>query len=111
MTKKTNFNGRKFQLWRYTVTHNVLMLVSTKDMGYETRICVLFAGVEFLELATMMSIDEIREPSDAGEELRRYEIISGERTFAISAEFMQVEEDFGDYNAANIYDRYFSLKD
>lgn len=45
---------RTFQVWFYTVGMRRLILRSTKNEGYSTRIDVLFQGVAHLTLPTLM---------------------------------------------------------
>ena len=45
---------RKFEVWRYTVTHGQLLLRSNKGRSEQTRIEVLFRDVAFMALGPLM---------------------------------------------------------
>ena len=54
MTKENiiQFN-RKFKVWGYTVSHGQLLLRSTKDNDYPTRVDVLFKNVIFIQIPVL----------------------------------------------------------
>ena len=52
---------RQFQLWRYTVSHSQLLLRSNKGDDYSTRLEVLFKGVDWMSLPTILDGLEIGE--------------------------------------------------
>lgn len=45
-------SDRKFQVWKYTVSHAMLLVRSVKDDHHSTRIDVLFVAVEHLDIPT-----------------------------------------------------------
>lgn len=53
------FPGRRFQLWRYTVSHGQLLLVSTKGDVHPTRCEILFKDVARVDLPTLLDDVEI----------------------------------------------------
>ncbi len=58
-TLPVRFPGRRFQLWRYTVGHARLLLVSTKDDVHRTRCEILFGNVARMDLPVLMDDVEV----------------------------------------------------
>ncbi len=56
---------RRFQIWKYTVGHQQLLLRSTKSSSSRTRIDVLFKGVAQFHLPTSFTGLSIAEGTDA----------------------------------------------
>ena len=55
---------RRFQIWRYTVSHSQLLVRTTKTEEFPTRIDVLFKGVKEFHLPTAFDGLSIMEASD-----------------------------------------------
>ena len=55
-------SSRRFQLWRYTVSHGQLLLRSTKSSSEKTRIDILFKDVISLNLKSLL--DGLRIETD-----------------------------------------------
>lgn len=55
---------RKFQAWRYSVSHGQLLLRSTKDENHGTQVDVLFKNVVFIQLPACFSGLRISEMPD-----------------------------------------------
>jgi hypothetical protein len=45
-------SGRRFQVWKYTVSHAMLLLRSVKDDDHDTRVDVLFVAVSHIDVPT-----------------------------------------------------------
>lgn len=45
---------RRFELWRYTVSHGQLLLRSNKSNEHSTRVEILFKGVHAMNLCSLM---------------------------------------------------------
>ena len=58
-------SGRHFQMWKYTVSHAMLLLRSVKDDDQQTRIDVLFLGVSHVQLPTSFDGLRIERVGDA----------------------------------------------
>ncbi len=100
----TRFDGRRFQMWRYVVSHSWLLLMSPKDEIRETRVCILFVGVRHIDLPHLLAIDEIRDHTLAeGEHF--YELVARDGAYRINALGMTVETDAFDWNAPTIFER------
>jgi len=56
---------RRFQLWRYNVSHRQLLLRSTKEPDVPTRVDVLFKGVAAVKLCVEYSSLTIRKATSA----------------------------------------------
>ncbi len=64
-----SFITRKFQIWRYTVSHGQLLIRSTKSDSVSTRVDVLFKGVLSINLPTLfngLTVEELRS-AEAGD--------------------------------------------
>jgi len=62
MTDKTaSWPNRKFQIWRYVVSHRQLLLRSPKSESASTRVDVLFKDVSFMCLSADLSGLSIQE--------------------------------------------------
>ncbi len=53
-TKPLLSSKRRFQVWLYTVSHRQLLLRANPDASSEERIEVLFKGVEWFQLPTVL---------------------------------------------------------
>ena len=56
---------RRFQIWKYTVSHSELLVRSTKSTEFSTRIDVFFKGVTEFHLPTIFTGLSVVEVSDA----------------------------------------------
>lgn len=65
MSKTIVSSDRLFQMWKYTVSHQQLLLRSTKSPDFPTRIDVFFKGVEQFHLPTILEGLFIREATEA----------------------------------------------
>lgn len=54
MTDNADFPNRRFQLWRYTVSHRHVLLRSTKRNPADTRVDIAFKDVALLCLPTIL---------------------------------------------------------
>jgi len=52
-------SGRVFKLWDYSVSHKQMLLRSPRTPDIKTNIDVVFWGVEFIEIATVLAGIEI----------------------------------------------------
>jgi hypothetical protein len=64
MPKEIIRSERRFQIWKYTVSHCSLLLRSTKSDGFPTRIDVFFKGVKEFHLPTIFTGLSITEASE-----------------------------------------------
>lgn len=55
---------RSFQVWRYSVSHGLLMLRSNMDGDFRTRIDLLFGDVYWIKIPTLLRGVRIREASE-----------------------------------------------
>ncbi len=62
-----SFPARRFQVWKYGVSHAQLLLRSTKEQGQRTRVDVAFKNVQALKLATSIEnlVVRLASPEDA----------------------------------------------
>jgi hypothetical protein len=62
---KTNFDSpRRFQIWEYRGGHSQLLLRSTKETGFATRIDVLFKNVSVMNLCSTLDGISISEATE-----------------------------------------------
>jgi hypothetical protein len=61
---KTSFVGRKFQFWQYRVSHGELLVRSPKDAVHPRNVDLMFAGVEYVDLARFLPDLEVDEPNN-----------------------------------------------
>jgi len=99
--------GRRFVVWSYTPTHSTFLLMSTREFGYDTRVCLLFEGVEFLSIATDFICDNFAQGE--GSMPRIYYFTAGDRRFEVRAADVRYEQDSGAYDDKNIFDRTFKV--
>ena len=57
--------GRRFQVWRYTVSHGQLLLRSNRDDRHATRCEILFKDVARMDLPTLIDDLEIDAAAEA----------------------------------------------
>jgi hypothetical protein len=99
---------REVQMWRYNVSHQQLLLRSTKDDGVATRIDVLFKGVKMLQLPTTMTALEIVGTQPIGGDYRRYTVrFAGGEGYVVALVAL-VAEDEGMYGDPGMFDNSFS---
>lgn len=60
-----DLRNRRFRVWDYRVSHDQLLIRSPRSEHQTRNVDVLFAGVEYLELATMFEELEIAAPTNA----------------------------------------------
>lgn len=60
---------RLIEVWRYTVSHRQLLLRSSKDNSYSTRLEVLFKDVAFIAVPPVMRGMMITKCGTTGDEL------------------------------------------
>ena len=64
---------RQFRLWDYSVSHNQMLLRSPRSPEVPTNIDVVFWGVQYLEMPTMLDGIEMGEAtSDESEAMERF---------------------------------------
>jgi hypothetical protein len=57
---------RHFQIWQYTVSHSQLLLRANPDRASRKRVEVLFKGVEWLQLPTVLEgLTVVEDPTNA----------------------------------------------
>jgi hypothetical protein len=64
-TLPIRYPGRRFQLWRYTVSHGQLLLRSNKSEAHHTRCEIFFKDVVRMDLPTLMDEVEVDVAADA----------------------------------------------
>lgn len=99
---------RRFELWRYTVSHGQLLMRSNKGVGAETRIEILFKDVGFMALPTLLEGLAISECAADAEGVPSrpalppgqswYRIESGGGDFYVAAGSVTVNEDALEYD-------------
>ena len=90
--------GRRYQLWEYTVSHRQLLLRSVKGRGNASRVDILFKDVQRLEIDPLMTSLHIEElPRLDGESYSRWRLSYEEGTGVIVAGIMVEGEDEGEY--------------
>lgn len=57
--------SRRFQMWRYAVGHGQLLLRSTKDPDFSTRVDVLFKNVAAIHLPTILAGMTVSDATDS----------------------------------------------
>ena len=103
LAKREEFSGRTFQVWAYSVSHQSLLLRSTRENPHPTRVDVLFKGVARLSLPTTLTELAIQQADettgDQDQPTTRWAIAgSGEHGFvdALSAFIHEDELEFHD---------------
>jgi hypothetical protein len=92
---------RRFQIWKYTVGHNQLLLRGTKSAECPTRIDVLFKGVEEFHLPTSFTGLSITEASET--EARKLCNLGRSLSFGKNVKVFKIQgNDFVGYVAALI---------
>lgn len=91
--KKIEIN-RKFRLWDCCVSHDQLMLRSAKGNEYENNIDIVFYGVKYVNIKTLMNINIINEEKsdDHGDNLYLYRIICDKEEFFIASVGVSIQE-------------------
>lgn len=94
------FGDRRFELWAYSVSHQSLLLRSTRVDGTGSRIDVLFKGVTRLSLPTTLDALSIEPdpkspsiPPLGGEETNRWVLVSRSGRGFIDAVTAAIHED------------------
>jgi hypothetical protein len=65
-TKPLLSSKRRFQVWRYTVSHSQLLLRANPDPSSQERIEVLFKGVDWFQLPSVLDgLTVIEDPGNA----------------------------------------------
>ena len=85
-------SDRKFQLWRYTVSHGQLLLRSTKDDDHPTRVDVLFKNVHAIDLPASMDGLHIHKVGP-----QSYRLRGNDWEGQVQAGVLAVAEDEGSY--------------
>jgi hypothetical protein len=86
-------SDRRFQMWRYSVSHGQLLLRSNRDNDHATRIEVLFKAVDRVELPTLMHGLRVRRDS------QRFMVGGQEWQGSVDALVMFAMEDAEDFAA------------
>lgn len=98
-------SARTFRLWEYRVSHDLLLLRSPKNDQYRTNADVIFRGVEYVELPSLLKGLAIRRgdtTNDATNEQPPAEqrvvvsVVSGGRRYSIVATALLTRESAGD---------------
>jgi len=105
MEKDVFSSDRPFRVWDYLVSHDQLLLRSPKIKGYKKNIDIVFFGVTYIQLHTVLSGVNIREicPSDSEvddsikqhlshESNKLFEVLSSNERYLIIAAFVRVFE-------------------
>jgi len=82
---------RRFQMWKYTVSHKMLLLRSVKGDDHPTRIDVLFVGVSHVVLPTAFDGLRIERSGDD------FRLAGSDWEGSVVALNMAHEEDNGEY--------------
>lgn len=104
--------GRRFELWRYLVSHGQLLLRSNKGDGHARRIDILFKNVKRMDLPTLMDDVEITIATEdqvpaAARDLGSHRAAGGGIVYRVAgrgfagyvvAGFVGVVEDDGEFN-------------
>lgn len=85
-------SGRRFQVWKYTVSHSMLLIRSTRDEANSTRIDVLFKPVGRLDLPTSFDGLVIERAAPG-----RYAVSGPGWSGYVEADTVAVAEDEGEY--------------
>ena len=83
---------RRFQVWKYTVSHSMLLLRSTKTDQHPTRIDVLFKPVKRLDIPTVFDGLTVER---SGEDL--FTLSGAGWSGTVEAVTMALAEDEGEY--------------
>ena len=78
--------ARPFQMWFYNVSHRRLLLRSTKQNRFSTRVDVYFEFVEAMHLPTSidgLSITELTEPAEISDFLAKFRLQTVEKIFVL----------------------------
>jgi len=116
-----NFD-RRFQIWRYTVSHAQLLFRSTKSELLSTRIDVLFKGVISIKLPTLfdgLRVQELGDATDGDPTVmlgawdplnRRFYEVSGNsyRGYVVAAAVFWAEDD-GEYYSPSQFESSMNL--
>lgn len=96
---------RRFQVWTYLVSHSQLLLRSTKEDGYSTRVDVLFRDVVWVSFPTLFDGLKICEgawpswiPEDLKEGRKSFQILSQEVSCFVVSGSVTVLEDEGAFH-------------
>lgn len=89
---------RRVQVWRYSVGHSELYLMSPKAGEHLTRWCALLKPAKFISLPTIFDCDRVRSVVQGDD--TRFEFVCGAEThFVIASAFFHAEDD-EEYDAA-----------
>ena len=110
-TETVKLEGREFQVWDYSASHRLLLLMSTMEMGYKSRVCILFAETREIRAPTTLEIEEIRFDPLSAAAPRIFQLLARRRQYSIEAASMFVDEDDGRYDSPTIFDRWLSNTD
>ena len=56
---RIELKNRIFKIWKYSVTHSMLLLRSPKNSEYPTNIDLIFSGVKFIKLPNIFKGNSI----------------------------------------------------
>lgn len=84
-------SDRRFQVWKYTVSHAMLLLRSVKDDDHDTRVDVLFVAVSRIDVPTTFEGLRIERMGD------EFRLAGADWQGSISAGNVAYAEDHGDY--------------
>jgi hypothetical protein len=90
MEDKIFSSDRPFRVWDYLVSHDQLLLRSAKIKGFERNIDVIFFGVSYIQLHTVLSgvtISKIDPPDEevAYESIKKYLKHEGNKLFQVAS--------------------------
>ena len=88
--------GRRLKLWKYSVSHSQLLLLSPKDNVYATRLFILLKGVEYVSTPTAFYCECISPRQEINS--IRYEFHSGSDRHFVLATHLMHGEDEGSYS-------------
>lgn len=75
MTNTVLDQDRVFKVWDFHITHSRLLLRSPRDKQHEQNIDVIFYGVAYIEMPTLLNGIELEQPTKA--DLEKMESVLG----------------------------------
>lgn len=115
MQNKVFSSDRPFRVWGYLVSHDQLLLRSAKIKGYEENIDVVFFGVSYFQLFTILPGLTIRKINPKTEVIydsvkkelvyegnKLFEVIGGDERYLIVAAFVRIFENDLEFDESSL---------
>ena len=92
MSENVLDSSRRFQVWKYTAGHAMLLLRSVKEVHEPTRIDVLFVDVTRIDMPTTLDGLRIDRTGD------HFRLTGSDWSGSVEASNVAIAEDHGEYS-------------